>query len=362
MDPIQFFSATALDAQNAFDRAAAARGAPVDRHVYPAAGPEGEGLVTAVTRIGARDAPNVLLIISGIHGVEGFAGSGLQTGLLLDASALDLPTHAALVLVHLLNPWGMAWNRREDHENIDVFRNLLYHDSPIVADPLFDVIEDAIDLPSWGDPNRNDTQRRDLVERYGIGRLIAAIRRGQHHRPKGTTYHGNGPCWSTRTMHAIVDRYLGSAKHIAVLDVHTGFGEPGQGLVMSYERCDSPKYERARSWVDKDFYTPGTDDDIPAHARAPYGFIEQRVHGSKVTALILEFGTEPPEVTRDLFPMNAFHHLYGDPRSEPGRAVGARYRKFCYPETEDWKRAVWERGAEVTRQVIAGLERWSRDR
>jgi hypothetical protein len=357
MDPLTAFSTTTVEADRTFERAARERGLSVERHPYPAAGPDGEPLFTAVTRMGPADATNVVLLLSGVHGVEGFAGAGLQSGLLQSPEMVALPAEMALVLVHLVNPWGMAWNRREDHENIDVFRNLLYHDAPCEPDPLFDEIDDALDLPHWADPGRDDARRRALVDRYGLPRIVAAVRRGQHHRPKGMTYHGTGPCAATRTMHAIVDRQLAGVRRAAVIDVHTGFGAPGAGLVMSYEPVGTARYERARRWMEGDLYTPGTDFDIPAHVRAPYSFLGERVPGLEPTALILEFGTEPPDVTRDLFPANAYHHLFGDPRSDAARQVGARYRRFCYPETDEWKRAVWTRGIEVVRRVVTGLDR-----
>jgi hypothetical protein len=355
MDPLTAFSTTKVEADRAFERAARALGLPLDRHEYPVRGPEGEPLFTTVARLGPTDAPNVVLILSGIHGVEGFAGAGLQSGLLQEPDVVARPEGVALLLVHLVNPWGMAWNRREDHDNTDVFRNLLYHDAPCVPDPLFDEIDDALDLPHWTDRGRSEAKRKALVERYGLPRIVAAIRRGQHHRPKAMTYHGTGPCWATRTMHAIVDRHLARASRAAVIDVHTGFGAFGGGLVMSYEPVGTERYERAKRWMHGDLYTPGADFDIPAHPRAPYSFLGERVPGLDPTAVILEFGTEPPDVTRDLFPANAYHHLFGDPRSEAARQVGARYRRFCYPETDEWKRAVWARGVEVVGRVVAGL-------
>ena len=171
------------------------------------------------------------------------------------------------------------------------------------------------------------------------------------------TYHGTGPCAATRTMHAIVDRQLARVRRAAVIDVHTGFGAPGAGLVMSYESVGTARYERVRHWMDGDLYTPGADFDIPAHPRPPYAFLGERIPGLEPTPLILEFGTEPPDVTRDLFPANAYHHLFGDPRSEAARQVGARYRRFCYPETDEWKRSVWRRAVDVVRRVVVGLER-----
>ncbi len=355
MDPIEAFAATSLEADRKFEAATRELGLPIDRFQYPVAGPDGEPLYTTVARRGRADAPNVILLLSAIHGVEGFAGSGLQCGLLLDPAALELTDDLAILFVHLVNPWGMAWNRREDHENIDVFRNLLYHDAPIEPDPLFDAIDDALDLPHWTDPNRSDAKRRALVERYGLARIVAAVRHGQHHRPKGMTYHGNGPCWSTKTVHAIVDRHLPDARRVAVIDVHTGFGAPGAGLVMSYEPVGTEKYNRALQWMHGDLYTPGSDFDIPAHSRPPYRFLEQRLPGLDATAVILEFGTEPPDVTRDLFPANAHYHLFGDPLSSKARAIGTRYRQFCYPETDRWKRSVWRRGLDVIGRVALGL-------
>ncbi len=353
------FATTAAEADHRFEMAAGRIRASVERYPCPIPGPDGTPLGCTVARIGPADATAALVVISGIHGVEGFAGGGLQTALLADPTCLGRSADLAVILVHQLNPWGLAWNRREDHDNVDVFRNLLYHEHPATPDPLYDAIDDAIDLPAWGNPNRSDEARQNLVARHGLDRLIAAIRRGQHHRPKGMTYHGQGPCWSTRTIHTIVDRHLAGVRRVAVVDIHTGFGDPGQGLVMSYEPRDSDRYRRARGWIGTDFYTPGGDADIPAHERAPYRFIEDRIPGSEVTAVILEFGTEPPDVTRDLFPLNAYHHLHGDPRSEAARQIGARYRLFCYPETDPWKRAVLARGLTVLTEVTAGLTAWA---
>ena len=91
-----------------------------------------------------------ILHISGTHGPEGFAGSAVQSAMLdyfyeskkysnieycevadadsnstlLDESCLNtnLPT---IVFIHVLNPYGMANNRRFNEDNIDLNRNFL---------------------------------------------------------------------------------------------------------------------------------------------------------------------------------------------------------------------------------------------
>ena len=76
------FSATYHDARSAFLDAAAEAGAQLEHHQCPAQGPQGEALYTDTAWLGDRAASKVLMVLSGTHGVEGYFGSGVLTGLL----------------------------------------------------------------------------------------------------------------------------------------------------------------------------------------------------------------------------------------------------------------------------------------
>lgn len=357
-----YFSATATEAGHKFANAARRAGIDVERVLHPLPGPQGEPLYVDIAQLGPPGARDAVLVLSGVHGVEGFAGAAIQTGLLERCGRP--PDDTALLLVHLINPWGIAWNRREDHENIDVFRNSLYLDEPVAADPLFDVVDDAMDLPHYPlhTPQQEARVREQLIASYGSAdRLIAAIRRGQHHRPTSMSYHGDHASWSHLTLRGVLSRRLAGCRRLAVLDVHTGFGAYGAGLVMSYDPPGDPRHERIRRWFEGDVYVPGADADIPSHARSPYAFVEQWVPGASVTAAILEFGTFPPDEYRDVFPANHYHHLYGDPLSAEGRRVAQRYRHYFYPEEPVWMGSVWQRGLDTTRRMLAGVNHWDKD-
>lgn len=358
-EPTTYFSTTMTQAHAKFANAACNAGARVEVIPHPHHGPDGEVLQVAVARLGPSPASAALLVLSGTHGVEGFAGAGIQTGML--RQGMVLPEDTAVVMVHLINPWGLAWNRREDHENIDVFRNSLYCADLVAADPLFDVIDDAMDLPHWPEhaPERDARMRAELTARHGgMVRLIAAVRHGQHHRPKSMSYHGNHPCWSRTVLQDVLCRQLVGCHRLAVLDIHTGFGEYGQGLVMSYDPPGDPRRERVGRWFNGAIYVPGADADIPPHSKSPYGFIAEWVPELAVTAAILEFGTFPPDEFRDIFPANHYHHIYGDPRSEQAMRVGMRYRHYFYPEEPCWIDAVWQSGQDAIRRMLVGLEHW----
>ena len=82
------FAPDYAQAREKFQAAAAARSLPLERHVHPTArGIQGETLSMDVAVLGDADAPTMLLLTSGMHGVEGFCGSGCQVALLHDDSA-----------------------------------------------------------------------------------------------------------------------------------------------------------------------------------------------------------------------------------------------------------------------------------
>jgi len=357
------FSSTVDEADRKFEQACALLGVECRFHPHPDAGPNGEALRLGVCRVGTADAESRLMVVSATHGIEGYAGAGIQTGWLRQFDERTLPDNTSVIMVHLLNPWGVAWNRREDEDNIDVFRNLLYCDFPVDCDPLYDRVDDALDLEHWSIPRRPATEKQleALVADYGTDRLVAVIRRGQHHRPKSMTYHGKGPCWSTSTLKRVVSKYLAGARHIAVIDIHTGFGDYGEGIVMSYDPPGSERHRRVSGWFDGDIYTPGTDANIPDHtSRLPYEWIETAIGGGMVTAEILEFGTFDPSEIGEIFNANHHFHVYGDPLSPEGLHWGKRYRRFCYPEEDEWKQKVLHRGLEVIEITLAGLDEWSK--
>jgi len=106
------FALTYDECRARFRRAAEAAGARFEAHAIEARGPEGQTLSLDVARVGRDPAARVLVVLSGTHGVEGFAGSAIQEALVRDfAAARPLPDDSALVLVHAVNPYGVAWWR-----------------------------------------------------------------------------------------------------------------------------------------------------------------------------------------------------------------------------------------------------------
>src|SRR5215510_13293421 len=106
-----------------FHALAARARAMVETLPLDAKGPAGESLGIDIAWIGSRQPKNVLVHSSGLHGVEGFAGSAIHLQFLNALPTLAPDT--AILLVHILNPFGMAWLRRVNENNVDLNRNFI---------------------------------------------------------------------------------------------------------------------------------------------------------------------------------------------------------------------------------------------
>src|SRR5690606_33498179 len=138
-----------------FIEACTAHGVPLRHFPHPLKGPSGETLTVDVARFGPADARRVLIVSSGTHGIEGFCGAGIQHALITSGLVNELPPDTAVAFVHGVNPFGFAWMRRTDENNVDLNRNFLDHDAGVYPDDSIYNEVHALLLPEdWDGPGR----------------------------------------------------------------------------------------------------------------------------------------------------------------------------------------------------------------
>jgi hypothetical protein len=102
-----------------------------------------------VTSYGAPAPHRALVILSGVHGDEGFSSSALLCDAIgrwvADGTDGELASDAAVLMVHAVNPWGMSYWRRQNESNVDLNRNWGRDGWPAVPqNPGYDVIHPAL--------------------------------------------------------------------------------------------------------------------------------------------------------------------------------------------------------------------------
>lgn len=352
------FAASYVECRRKFLDSCSAAGAATWAFEHPLAGPQGEGLFTDVARLGPADAKRVLVVESGLHGAEGFAGSAVQNGVLRAPAFRALPPDLAVILVHAINPWGFAWNRRFNEDNIDLNRHFVDWDNPgDLSNPGYDDISGFVIPSDLSEQGIADSNAR--LEAYraakGEAAFSAAVKLGQYRHPKGLYFGGTGPSWSSRMVQTIADRFLASATAAGLIDIHTGLGPFGFGECLSGEAPDSDEGRRATAWYG---HVAHTKSASTAYAGSKASILDgyRRAAPHPVwTPVGLEFGTRAQPVVRDAVRYDGWLYLNGFQDNPEWPRVKAAMSHAYNPGEAEWQAAVVARGVEVVAQGVAGL-------
>ena len=349
--PEKYFSTTYTEAREGFLSACRDAGAAVESHRNPERGPEGEALYCDAAWIGDRTAGGVIVVTSATHGVEGYAGSGIQVGLLRDPDAPKPGPGAAMLLIHALNPHGMAWLRRENEDNVDLNRNFVDHEGGNY--PENDLFEELVDflVPMVWDDEAYETYMAgiaDLNAKYGEVPVRKAMHKGQYHHPDSIHYGGDKATWSNRTLSRICADYLAQAKSAVMIDLHTGLGPYGYGELMTPGKPGEPVYDLLFDWYGEQVHSTtagespyaGSKGSILAGFRPPG-------EGLDWAAVGLEYGTREREYIRRCTLASSWLYLHGNRNSDLGRKILRDFKDCYFPDEAGWKELIWERGKEV---------------
>ncbi len=330
-------------ARQRFIDAAAAAGAELTSFAHPLLGREGEPLAIDVAVLGPRDADATLLVVSGTHGVEGYAGSALQSWWLDERSA-DLPADVRIVLLHAFNPVGFSWVRRVNEDNVDLNRNFVDWSSPPRND-AYGEIADLLVPESW-DP---DTQQAttaallDMAGRVGLEQFQQTISGGQYDHPTGIFHGGSGPVWSHRWLAEHIGDLVGAASRLGIIDLHTGLGEWGHGELIAHESAGEPGYERGTAWWGE-VRSMRDGDSVSASLSGDWLVaVDAMVPGVEVTSAALEFGTVDVISVLQALRADAWLHAYGDPTGPEAAAVRTQVRAAFADDEPAWLAALIER-------------------
>lgn len=274
-----------VEARGKFRQSARAAGAEL--HALPYDSLAGFGGLWAPRTDGAPDSPGYTIDVavlgdisrasslvfhsSGVHGVEGYAGSAVQLAFLQSAAtACPAKQHVAIVLVHGVNAHGMAEFRRWNERGVDLNRNCIVEGLGAgtvaeTAEPLsfaalsrlsFPLYHKVYGLVNPARPARFLPTVEFLLKAgfailsHGFGALKQAIA-GGHYTPgeasrsahPGLFWGGEGELeQSHRLVCAFVEKLASSRakghdlRRLAHIDVHTGLGPYGYDTLLVHDR------------------------------------------------------------------------------------------------------------------------------
>lgn len=356
--PTSYFSSDYSEARNKFLAIAEKLGATLDHRLNPKAkGPSGEDLYADVALFGSPDADKFIVIMSGTHGNEGFCGSGCQIGYLEEGWLEKRPADTSLLFVHAINPYGFAHVRRVTEDNVDINRNFVDHDAPYPHNDAYEKVH-AFAVPEEWANGGVEAANKGLAKfgaEHGPMELQRALSGGQYAYPNGIFFGGNAPTWSNLTLRAIVDDYLMKAKHVALIDFHTGLGPNGHGeLILSGPHAET--FKRASDWYGGE--VTSIEDGSSASAKLTgmnfFAFTEA-MPAENYTGIAVEYGTYDTATVLQAMRFDNWINQYETPGTELWNQGKKGIRDALYCDNDEWKAKIWERATWVLEHCYAGL-------
>jgi len=351
------FSETYGEARAKFLAAARGAGADLTHHVLNQRGPDNGELATDVAFIGPPDARAVLVTISGTHGVEGFFGSATQVEWLVRGEASELKGLAVLH-IHAINPYGFAWLRRTNEDNVDINRNWIDFSAKLPINTLYDELAEDLCPSDWSPQSQAQTGARlhAWVGRHDRPTFQKAVSEGQWSHPRGLFYGGTGVAWSCQTLADILTSRLRKASRVCVLDFHTGLGPYGYAEPIIGRRREDPGFARTRAWIGGAAKSLFGDGSVSAEIKGDgLTAVPQLLPHAQVDTVALECGIRPIEEVALALRADAWLHAYGDPLSTEAKPIKAMIRAAFHSDDPVWQGMALGQGLAACRAALGGL-------
>ena len=346
-------------ARRKFLLAAELAGRPVRTYRHPMTTPDGEEMANDAVWLGAEDASRVLVVTSGTHGPELFCGSGAQVDALLDMDPRDFGD-VAFLLCHAVNPYGAAWLRRGNEDNIDINRNYIDFGKKLPANPGYEELHDQF-VPadtSGAAFAAAEIKLRAYAAKHGEPALRVATSGGQYTHPDGLFYGGTKPSWSRRTMESIIaDHGLKRRALVACVDFHTGAGPFGYCEPIYSGDIDHPGCARLQRWIGPAMTLQRTGKSATPPQVGLSSDLWERECGPAAAYVSFEYGTVPtPEVIGSLRAEQVVHRQgRNDWRDEAVQAVKRRLLDAFCPDRDEWREMVLAQSRLLLARIARGL-------
>lgn len=261
-------------------------------------GPAGEPLCIDVAVVGSLESGKVLLSSSGVHGVEGYPGSAIQLAIMSDLCERESFKDHAIIFIHTINPYGMAWWRRFNENNVDLNRNFLKKDQSYSGVPEgYENVRDFINPKTT--PKKKERWFKlkafGLIMKYGFNNLKQWVAEGQYQYPKAIQYGGNKLEPGPELLLNWLDKNLKGISKVWAIDLHTGLGPNGHDTLLVSAGTN------AEGFGHLDNLFPGHVESLDPDAGVGYEIIgdlhqglEDRYDSIEWISITQEFGTFKP--------------------------------------------------------------------
>lgn len=316
-----------------------------------------------------KDSMNLLILSSGVHGVEGYVGHAAQQLFIRQFLNEQLLENTGVLLIHGVNPYGFKYTRRVTENNVDLNRNSpSANDLYATVNKGYPVVYDLINPK--GKAERGSVGNRfffvtavNEIRKASMPVLRQAVLQGQYQYQEGLYFGGMQPEPQIEALNPMLKNYTRPYNRIMALDLHTGYGERGK---LHFFPNPVPDEQRVKmetlfegytiDWGDsEDFYTV-TGDFV--------SFIGSLNPEKEFYPMLIEYGTLNSQTT--MGSLKSIHIMilenqgkqYGFLSPQDSIMIKKDILEMYYPSSPIWRNYVLKQTEEVFHTILprfAGL-------
>lgn len=288
----------------------------------------------------------LLILTSGIHGIEGFTGSALQRYFLANNFFGLKGENMGVLIIHGINPYGFKNCRRVTENNVDLNRNF------DVSEDLFKTDNaDYAKLYDFLNPKRKYSRLSfyasaiSFILKYGMNNLRKAILRGQYQFPDGIFFGGKKFEPQVSLIQNEVDRVGEGYQKVILVDLHTGYGQRGK-LHLFGDRSpfiDQQYMNQVFKGMPIEY---GQEKDFYAVTGGFTVFMAKLFHGkSKFAGVVFEFGTIDSH--KPLGSLDSLYRMVNEDKD--------LFLEMFYPKSTEWRIKVLEQFQKSLKRALSNI-------
>ena len=321
------------------------------------------------TYVPGRTSMDKLLILnSGLHGIEGYTGSAIQN-MFMNEMMADLPENMGVLMIHGINAFGFKYRRKVTENNIDLNRNCVRGQTGFdIENDGYGKLEDMLMPTGNVDPGSLSNKFFYLNAIYKIvkesmGVLRQAALQGQYEYDKGIYYGGRDYEPQIKSLEPLLQGIISEYKMVLNIDLHTAYGERGK-LHLFVDKPDDPNALNAIETIYKgqqidwgntaDFYTINGEYIV---------WVNSLVPDVTCVPMLFEFGTLNSQETFGA--LKSIHTMimenqgvhYGYANEEKEEIVKDQFSRMYYPTSPLWRTKVMNSAKEMLAISVNNLEK-----
>ena len=316
----------------------------------------------------AEDATNLIVLTTGVHGIEGYIGSVMLDVFFTEIyPQLDTDDTGVLTIANV-NPYGMKYMRRYNENNVDLNRNFIldWDSFDLSVNDKYPQVDSflgptgEIGNALWHEAGFYLSLGKNAVTK-GADTISDALLGGQYEYPQGVYYGGNGDEASTVYLKDVFAQCLDSEyENIVHIDIHSGYGPRYNMVIFNsvYETMSEKEsqaafgYDNIIAYDSEAFYaTTGDTTDFF------YRLAESMDTDKSLFSTCFEFGTIGDEFFDTILSLKYTvdenrNHWYPTDNETSAKVVHQNYLELFYPTETQWREKTVADFAQATKGVL----------